>query len=200
MFIRRLGLVSTALALTVVLAACGSDQSATPSAGTSPGLTEGTQLTVITHDSFALSEDAVASFEEKTGYEVEFVAPGDAGTVVNQLVLTKDSPLGDVVFGIDNTFAGRAISQGILSPLPLRAAAGGRSRVGGGRVRLADADRLRRRLRERPRPVVPGQRAERARDPRRPGPARVRRPAGGREPGVILPGAGVPGRDRGGQG
>ena len=45
-----------------------------------------------------------------------FVAPGDVGTLVNQLVLTKDAPLGDVVYGIDNTFAGRAISEGVVKP------------------------------------------------------------------------------------
>ena len=78
--------------------------------------TESTSLTVITHDSFALADDTVAAFKAETGYEVKFVAPGDAGTVVNQLILTKDAPLGDVVFGIDNTFAGRAIGGGVLAP------------------------------------------------------------------------------------
>ena len=48
--------------------------------------------------------------------------------LVNQLVLTKDAPLADVVFGIDNTFAGRAVDAGVLTPysspaLPADAAA-----------------------------------------------------------------------------
>src|SRR5690606_37319280 len=42
-------------------------------------------------------------------------ASGDAGTVTNQLVLTKNSPIGDAVFGIDNTFATRAASEGVLA-------------------------------------------------------------------------------------
>ena len=41
---------------------------------------------------------------------------GDAGEVTNKLVLTKDNPLGDAVYGIDNTFAGRAVDEGVLAP------------------------------------------------------------------------------------
>lgn len=102
-----------AAAAGLLLAGCAqpSAPSATPSAPT-----ESKTLTVITHDSFALAKETIAKFKAETGYEVNFVAPGDAGTVVNQLILTKDAPLGDVVFGIDNTFAGRAINAGVLSP------------------------------------------------------------------------------------
>ncbi|RPF26544.1 thiamine ABC transporter substrate-binding protein [Georgenia muralis] len=77
---------------------------------------DGGEVTVVTHDSFALSEDLLAQFEAETGYTLTFVAPGDGGALVNQLVLTKDSPLGDVVYGIDNTFAARAVDAGVLEP------------------------------------------------------------------------------------
>jgi thiamine transport system substrate-binding protein len=40
---------------------------------------------------------------------------GDAGELTNQLVLTKGSPVADVVFGIDTTFASRAVSEGVLA-------------------------------------------------------------------------------------
>ena len=30
-------------------------------------------------------------------------------------MLTKDAPLGDAVYGIDNTFAGRAVDEGVLA-------------------------------------------------------------------------------------
>ncbi|MDR1833363.1 MAG: thiamine ABC transporter substrate-binding protein [Propionibacteriaceae bacterium] len=83
---------------------------------TAAALTESSTLTVITYDSFAISDEAKARFEAETGYTVEYIAPGNAGTVLNQLILTKDSPLGDVVYGIDNTFAGRAIEEGVLTP------------------------------------------------------------------------------------
>jgi thiamine transport system substrate-binding protein len=71
---------------------------------------------VVSHESFVISDADKARFESETGYRVEYVAPGDAGTLVNELVLTKDSPIADVVYGIDNTFAGRAINAGVLSP------------------------------------------------------------------------------------
>lgn len=73
-----------------------------------------TTLVLLTHDSFALSEGTLEQFTEQTGIEVEVQAAGDAGELVNKLVLTKDSPLGDVIYGIDNTFASRAANNGVL--------------------------------------------------------------------------------------
>ncbi|MGC3995618.1 MAG: thiamine ABC transporter substrate-binding protein [Propionicimonas sp.] len=107
---------AAAAAAAVLLAGCAGPSAATSDPATPEAPTESTTLTVITHDSFALSKEALATFKAETGYDVSYVAPGDVGTVVNQLILTKDAPLGDVVFGIDNTFAGRAVSAGILSP------------------------------------------------------------------------------------
>jgi thiamine transport system substrate-binding protein len=83
-------------------------------AGCSPSAPESNTLVLVTHDSFALSEGTLAAFTEQTGITVEVQSAGDAGELVNKLVLTKDSPLGDVVFGIDNTFASRAVSNGVL--------------------------------------------------------------------------------------
>lgn len=73
-----------------------------------------TKLTVVTHDSFTLPQGLLDRFAKDTGYEVNYVTL-DSGALVNQLVLTKDSPLGDVVYGIDNTFASRAAQEGVLS-------------------------------------------------------------------------------------
>ena len=116
--IRRAWLGLGAIIAVTALTACASAPSASPSAAspTPSPLTSATELTVVTHDSFAVTQSLLDAFAKKTGFTVKFVKPGDAGTVVNQLVLTKDSPLGDVVFGIDNTFSGRAISAGILAP------------------------------------------------------------------------------------
>ncbi|MGV8970132.1 MAG: thiamine ABC transporter substrate-binding protein [Microbacteriaceae bacterium] len=72
-------------------------------------------LVLVTHDSFALSEGTLEKFTAQTGIVVEVQAAGDAGELVNKLVLTKDSPLGDVVYGIDNTFATRAVDEGVLA-------------------------------------------------------------------------------------
>lgn len=93
-------------ALGLTLAACGSS-------GGSDGASTRT-VTVLTHDSFHVPEDLIAAFESSSGYHLELVASGDAGELVNKLVLTKDAPLGDAVFGIDNTFASRALGEGVI--------------------------------------------------------------------------------------
>ncbi len=74
----------------------------------------GTEVTLVTHESFELPKELVARFEKDTGYELKISKLADAGTLTNQLVLTKDDPVGDVVFGIDNTFATRAIDEGVF--------------------------------------------------------------------------------------
>lgn len=71
-------------------------------------------LVLVTHDSFALSDGILEQFSDETGVVVDVQSGGDAGELVNKLVLTQDSPLGDVVFGIDNTFASRAAGNGVL--------------------------------------------------------------------------------------
>lgn len=74
------------------------------------------RLVVLTHDSFNVSEDVLAAFESETGIRVEILRSGDAGTLVNQAVLTRDNPLGDVLFGVDNTFLGRALEADLFVP------------------------------------------------------------------------------------
>ena len=106
----------SALATLALFAGCtAAGVQPTQSAG-SAAPTESKTLTVVTHDSFAISDDLKKQFADATGYTVTYVAPGDGGALVNQLILTKDSPLGDVVFGIDNTFAGRAVKAGVVEP------------------------------------------------------------------------------------
>ncbi len=70
---------------------------------------------MVTHDSFAIPEELKTAFAQETGLDVTYVAPGDGGALVNQLILTKDSPLGDVVYGIDNTFSSRAVAEGVIA-------------------------------------------------------------------------------------
>jgi thiamine transport system substrate-binding protein len=71
-------------------------------------------VTLVTHDSFAVSEDVLERFTKQTGIEVEILQIGDAGQVVNQAILTKGNPLGDVLFGVDNTFLTRALDERIF--------------------------------------------------------------------------------------
>ena len=71
-------------------------------------------LTIITHDSFAVSEDVVTAFEEANDVTIVFLPSGDAGSMLNKVILTKDAPLADVLFGVDNTFLSRALDEDIF--------------------------------------------------------------------------------------
>jgi thiamine transport system substrate-binding protein len=73
-------------------------------------------LRVLTHDSFTVSEEIINEFTEETGIELEFLPAGDAGEVVNRAILTKDNPLADILYGIDNSLLARAISEDIFIP------------------------------------------------------------------------------------
>ncbi|MFO1540348.1 MAG: thiamine ABC transporter substrate binding subunit [Chloroflexota bacterium] len=74
------------------------------------------RITLVTHDSFALTPEVLAVFTERTGVAVEILTAGDAGSLVNQSILAGDRPLGDVIFGIDDAFLSRALDAGILEP------------------------------------------------------------------------------------
>lgn len=81
-------------------------------------------LTVMTHDSFDVSKDLIKSFEEKNGVTVRFLKSGDAGAALIQAILSKNNPLADVFFGVDNSFLSRALTADIFqrydSPLLLK--------------------------------------------------------------------------------
>jgi thiamine transport system substrate-binding protein len=73
-------------------------------------------LNVMTHDSFAASTSVVAAFEKANNVKVVFLKSGDAGAALNKAILTKDAPLADVFYGVDNTFLSRALDSGIYVP------------------------------------------------------------------------------------
>lgn len=106
---------SAALAVTttLLLAACsvtaGDDDTTT-------GTAEDRTVTLVVHDSWFVPKRVIRAFQRESGYELEVLTNGDAGSMTNKLVLTKDRPLGDAVFGIDNTFASRAVEEGVLQP------------------------------------------------------------------------------------
>jgi thiamine transport system substrate-binding protein len=83
-------------------------------AGCAPADQAATKVTLVAHDSFAISDESIAEFQEASGFELEIIRAGDAGSLTNRLVLTKNSPIADVVFGIDNTFRGIADQNGII--------------------------------------------------------------------------------------
>jgi thiamine transport system substrate-binding protein len=70
----------------------------------------------MTHDSFAISESVLAAFEQANNIKVTFLASGDTGAALNKAILSKDAPLADVFYGVDNTFLSRALEAGIFEP------------------------------------------------------------------------------------
>jgi thiamine transport system substrate-binding protein len=99
-------LLTTAVLVAVGVTACDDDS------GSSADDT--VTLTLVTHDSFALSEDTLPAFTAETGIEVDVLPAGDAGAALNQAILTKDDPLGDVFFGVDNAFLSRALDEDLF--------------------------------------------------------------------------------------
>ncbi len=71
-------------------------------------------VVLVTHDSFAMSDELIATFEEESGYDLKLLRAGDAGEMTNKLILTKNQPIGDAVFGIDNALKGIAEEKGLL--------------------------------------------------------------------------------------
>jgi thiamine transport system substrate-binding protein len=85
----------------------------------SPVETPPDRLTILTHESFAAGDpdgEAFISFTAATGINVELIPAGDAGSMVNQAILTKDNPLADVLFGVDDTFLSRALDADLFVP------------------------------------------------------------------------------------
>ena len=109
----------TVFALTglLVLAACGPGP-APAATEVSPPATPSEPRTVrlMTHDSFDISEEVITAFEAQYNAKVEVLQAGDAGVVLNQAILSRDNPLADVLYGVDNTLLSRALKADILDP------------------------------------------------------------------------------------
>lgn len=108
----RMPLVAALGVLSLTVAACTSQESADPAATPSGPVT----VQLLTHDSFALSEDVIAEFEQSSGITVELVSGGDAGSMVAGAILAAGAPTADVIFGVDNTLVTRALEAGVFEP------------------------------------------------------------------------------------
>ena len=92
----RLASVCTFLTVALLAASCGDDGSVLDEAGP-------VTVTLVAHDSFAVEPSLLEDFADRTGIEIEVVTVGDAGQMISQAILTAGDPLGDVLFGVDNT-------------------------------------------------------------------------------------------------
>lgn len=97
-----------ALVVAVAICACST------AGGPSP--TVPSQLIVLTHDSFAISDAVLGAFETEHSVDVQILMGGDAGEMVNKAILTKNAPLADVLYGVDNSFLSRALNESIFDP------------------------------------------------------------------------------------
>ncbi len=77
------------------------------------------ELRVMVHSSFALPKPLLAQFEAQNGVKLVVLKGGDAGEMLNKLILTRAQPVADVVYGIDNTLVAKAQAAGLLDSQPL---------------------------------------------------------------------------------
>ncbi|MEU6537551.1 thiamine ABC transporter substrate-binding protein [Streptomyces sp. NPDC047000] len=99
-------------------------------------------VTLVSHDSWAVSKSVLKDFEKQSGYTVRVLESGDAGQAVNKAILTKDNPQGDVLFGVDNTLLSRALGNGLFQPYRAKglASVGAAYQLDGGRHRVTPVD------------------------------------------------------------
>ena len=120
------------VALPLAVAACAPSATPLPTAlpTTAPPTVPATPtpeprtLTVLTHESFVLSDAVIQAFESANNAKLQFIKQPDAGQALTRAILTKDNPEADVLFGVDNTFMSRALDADILDAYAPPALAG----------------------------------------------------------------------------
>ncbi|HEV3227057.1 MAG TPA: thiamine ABC transporter substrate-binding protein [Acidimicrobiales bacterium] len=116
---RRVIALLVAVGLGASAIGCSSDTKPRAQASQSASGSEsvrGQTITLVTHDAFAVTDSVLKAFSDRTGITVNVVKGGDAGAVVNQAILTKDHPQGDVLYGIDNTLLSKGLDAGLFDP------------------------------------------------------------------------------------
>jgi thiamine transport system substrate-binding protein len=88
-------------ALALVAAGCGGDE-------------QPTEVVLVTHDSFAISDEVKRAFEAESGLTLRILKAGDAGELVTRALLTAGDPEGDVLFGVDDNLLARALEGDVF--------------------------------------------------------------------------------------
>jgi thiamine transport system substrate-binding protein len=68
-----------------------------------------TEVVLVTHDSFVVSDGVKRDFERESGLTLKILQSGDAGEALTKALLTAGNPQGDVLFGIDNNLLSRGL-------------------------------------------------------------------------------------------
>lgn len=74
-----------------------------------------TEVRLAVHDSFDLPKPLIEAFERQHDAKVSLIKAGDGNELLNRLIITRNSPIADAVYGLDNGNIYKARSQGILS-------------------------------------------------------------------------------------
>ena len=69
---------------------------------------------MLVNDSFDIGEQVITEFEEANNAKVIIQKGGSSGDVLIRAILEKGNPSGDLLYGIDNTFLGRALREDIF--------------------------------------------------------------------------------------
>jgi thiamine transport system substrate-binding protein len=78
------------------------------------GEAEDSELIIMTHDSFDISDAIIDEFETDNDATVVIQKAGDAGEALIRAILEKNNPSADLLYGIDNTYLERALEQKIF--------------------------------------------------------------------------------------
>jgi thiamine transport system substrate-binding protein len=101
----RRGAVTLVLVLVAtLLMGCGGDDA------------QPTEVVLVTHDSFAISDDVAQAFEDESGLTLRILKAGDAGEIVTRALLTAGNPEGDVLFGVDSNLLSRVLEGDVFEP------------------------------------------------------------------------------------
>lgn len=96
----RSAFIVIAMLVMVFAAACGGD--------------EDNELVIMTHDSFGISDEIIAAFEAENDATVVIQKAGDTGQALVRAILEKGNPSADLLYGVDNTYLGRALDEEIF--------------------------------------------------------------------------------------
>ena len=106
--------LATAVAVTACSVGTGSDGGSADGGDGGDGAAP-TEVVLAVHDSWAMPDKLVSDFERRSGLDLQVVPSGDAGELTNKLVLTRDNPIADAAYGVDNTFASRALQEDVFA-------------------------------------------------------------------------------------
>jgi ABC-type thiamine transport system substrate-binding protein len=75
------------------------------------------EVNLIAYDSFVMDEAVKQQFETETGYKLNIMLAGSALEMANKLQLTKDKPVADIVYGVDNFTVQKLADAGVFECL-----------------------------------------------------------------------------------